>query len=95
MKEAIWLRKKKFKAVLAQKPEIFFVRIFYTCLFLISWICELNPVSFAKSVLGVFSRLGFSWKRFVEFIFGKFYSIFLGSYFAENRGSSHNSTVYP
>ncbi|EMO41276.1 flagellar biosynthesis protein FlhB [Leptospira noguchii serovar Autumnalis str. ZUN142] len=92
MKEAIWLRKKKFKAVLAQKPEIFFVRIFYTCLFLISWICELNPVSFAKSVLGVFSRLGFSWKRFVEFIFGKFYSIFLGSYFAENRGSSHNST---
>ncbi|EMO87192.1 EscU/YscU/HrcU family type III secretion system export apparatus switch protein [Leptospira noguchii] len=92
MKEAIWLRKKKFKAVLAQKPEIFFVRIFYTCLFLISWIYELNRVSFAKSVLGVFYRLRFSWKRFVEFIFGKFYSIFLGSYFAENRVSSHNST---
>ncbi|EMN02416.1 flagellar biosynthesis protein FlhB [Leptospira noguchii str. 1993005606] len=90
MKEAIWLRKKKFKAVLAQKPEIFFVRIFYTCLFLISWIYELNRVSFAKSVLGVFYRLRFSWKRFVEFIFGKFYSIFLGSYFAEKRGSSHN-----
>ncbi|EQA70820.1 EscU/YscU/HrcU family type III secretion system export apparatus switch protein [Leptospira noguchii] len=90
MKETIWLRKKKFKAVLVQNPEIFFVRIFYTCLFLISWIYELNPVSFAKSVLGVFYRLGFSWKRFAEFIFGKFYNIFPGIYFAEKRGSSHN-----
>ncbi|EMO54637.1 EscU/YscU/HrcU family type III secretion system export apparatus switch protein [Leptospira noguchii] len=90
MKETIWLRKKKFKAVLVQNPEIFFVRIFYTCLFLISWIYELNPVSFAKSVLGVFYRLGFSWKRFVEFIFGKFYNIFPGIYFVEKRGSSHN-----
>ncbi|WP_061247326.1 EscU/YscU/HrcU family type III secretion system export apparatus switch protein [Leptospira noguchii] len=90
MKETIWLRKKKFKAVLVQNPEIFFVRIFYTCLFLISWIYELNPVSFAKSVLGVSYRLGFSWKRFVEFIFGKFYNIFPGIYFAEKRGSSHN-----
>ncbi|EMK16988.1 flagellar biosynthesis protein FlhB [Leptospira kirschneri serovar Bim str. 1051] len=89
MKEIIWLRTKKLTAVLIQNPEIFFVRIFYKCFFLVSWICKSGKNSFVKSVLDVSYRFSLFWKRFVEFfIFGKQYAIF--SNFSTKCKSSYN-----
>ncbi|EKO16109.1 EscU/YscU/HrcU family type III secretion system export apparatus switch protein [Leptospira kirschneri] len=88
MKEIIWLRTKKLTAVLIQNPEIFFVRIFYKCFFLVSWICKSGKNSFVKSVLDVSYRFSLFWKGFVEFfIFGKQYVIF--SSFSIKCKSSH------
>ncbi|EMK05735.1 flagellar biosynthesis protein FlhB [Leptospira kirschneri str. MMD1493] len=89
MKEIIWLRTKKLTAVLIQNPEIFFVRVFYKCFFLVSWICKSGKNSFVKSVLDVSYRFSLFWKRFVEFfIFGKQYAIF--SNFSTKCKSSYN-----